>query len=69
MIKIENTLVTDVKVVKEAVFSSTVGSKKFLMFGYPLFVRMYDERIGEVKFMDDGDGIPEIGFSKNTKKK
>lgn len=69
MIKIENNLVTSVKVVKEAVFSSTVGSKKIIIFGVPVFTRKYDESIGDVKFIEDSEISNEIGFSKSVKKK
>lgn len=69
MIKTENNLLTDVKVVNEAVFSSTKGTKKFSLFGIPIFTRIYNESIGEVKFLDKDDKVSEgIGFNKKEKK-
>jgi len=59
---------TDVKVVNEAVFSSTNGYKKWKFMGITLFDRDYNESIGKVEFLDkDTQEKPTMGFSKKKK--
>jgi len=60
---------TDVKVVNEAVFSSTNGYKKWKFMGITLFDRDYNESIGKVEFLDkDTQEKPTMGFSKKKEK-
>ena len=59
---------TDVKVVNEAVFSSTNGYKKWKFMGITLFDRDYNESIGKVEFLDkESAATTAIGFSKKKK--
>lgn len=59
---------TNVKVVKEAVFSSTIGHKRWKFFGITLFKNNYNERIGKVEFLDENSNTVEsIGFNKKKK--
>jgi len=62
-------LETNVKVIKEAVFSSTIGHKRWKLLGLTLFKNRYDEKIGKVEFIDE-DGLKStaIGFNKKEKK-
>lgn len=59
---------TNVKVVKEAVFSSTTGHKRWKFFGITFFKNKYNERIGKVEFLDeDSQTVESIGFNKKKK--
>ncbi len=64
-------LTTNVKVVNEAVFSSTTGYKKWCFLGVTLFGKYYDEGIDKVEFLDKDskDDTPVMGFSKTKIKK
>ena len=69
MITVDTNMITEVKVVKDAVFSSSKGFKRWSLFGAKLFERKYDEKIGDVKFCEEGDTVTsEVGFNKKPKK-
>lgn len=69
MITVDTNIITEVKVVKDAVFSSSKGFKRWSLFGAKLFERNYNERIGEVKFCEEEDPVTsEVGFNKKPKK-
>jgi len=61
---------TDVKVVNEAVFSSTNGYKKWKFMGITLFDRDYNETIGTVEFLDKDSGEkPTMGLVRRRRSK
>lgn len=68
LISFSTLLNTDVKVVNDAVFSSTNGHKRWKFLGITLFSKSYNESIGEVKFFDkDTESNSSIGFGKKKK--
>lgn len=64
-------LTTDVKVVNEAVFSTTSGYKNWKFLGITYYSKNYDESVDKVEFLDKDskDDTPAMGFGKTKTKK